>query len=85
MIKPTIGRVVWYWPGSRDPGPDAKGQPLAALVAHVHSDVLVNLFVVDANGNPYSKSSVRLVHAEDARPEAPGFCEFPLSPAKAAK
>lgn len=47
MIKPTVGRVMWFWPDVEDRG----DQPLIALVAYVHTDDLVNLAVFDENGD----------------------------------
>lgn len=66
MIVPTVGRIVWYHPllrgmGVGDPGPDPRGQPLAAIVTHVWSDTCVNLTVHDVNGNTYGRTSVLLV------------------------
>ncbi len=57
MIKPTIGRVVWYWPELSSRG----DQPYAAIVAYVWSDDLVNLAVFDRNGHSYNMTSVPLV------------------------
>lgn len=81
MIKPTVGRVVWYWPGFL-PMPT---QPLAAIVAYVHSDTLVNLAVFDANGVPSSQTSVHLWQGEGQRPTN-FFCEWmPYQIGQAAK
>lgn len=52
-MKPTIGRIVHYWPGSPDePEPKKKGQPYPAIVTHVHSDDCVNLTVFNDNSYP---------------------------------
>lgn len=67
MIKPTIGRVVWYQPN----GTEGYNGPLAAIVCHVHSDTMVNLAVLDPNGNPLSRTSVVLVQDDDGRPVGP--------------
>lgn len=74
MIKPTVGRVVWYWPRS----PQQGSQPLAAIVAHVWSDTCVNLAIFDANGNAmvYPSTSVLLVQEENERPSGGNFCEW---------
>lgn len=64
MIRPTIGRVVWYHPGPNDPTAIDATQPHAALIAHVENDRQVNLFVIDSEGGVYSRKSVRL--AQDA-------------------
>lgn len=62
MIKPTVGRVVWYWPDGVQP---EVSQPHAALVTRVWGDTCVNLAVFDANGSPYSKTSVELHQDEN--------------------
>lgn len=47
MIKPTVGRVMWYWPEAEDRGE----QPFCALVAHVCDDNMVNLAVFSEEGD----------------------------------
>lgn len=82
IIKPTIGRVVWFWLGSNK---DAE-QPQAALIAWVHSDTEVNLAVFDANGIPYNRIQVPLYQGEGERPEG-DHCEwmpYQIGQAKAA-
>lgn len=74
MIVPTVGRVVWFWPGGRRAKENGV-QPYAALVAFVHSDRLVNLGYVDANGGHSSATSVTLVQEGDAVPDF-GFAEW---------
>lgn len=60
MQKPTVGRIVHYFPGSAD-SLYVQGKPLAALITSVWSDTCVNLAVFHANGGtPYSKTSVFL-------------------------
>lgn len=43
-IKPTVGRVVWYWPASAELR-EKKGQPFCATITHVWGDTCVNLHV----------------------------------------
>lgn len=74
MIQPTIGRVVWYWPRLRNPGTQSS-QPQAAIVTWVHSDVLVNLVVFDANGRPSGRTSVELYQGQPDRPDGE-YCEW---------
>lgn len=79
MIKPTVGRVVWYRPNETDAitlGVGLGRQPLAAHVAYVHSDTMVNLMVIDPNGYPRSRTSVRLM--QEGLPALAGesFCEW---------
>jgi hypothetical protein len=61
MIKPTIGRVVWY----SEPNRKGTDQSHAAIVTYVWTDRMVNLAVFDPNGVPYNRTSVKLVQAED--------------------
>lgn len=80
MIKPTIGRVVWFTPAasiSRTFRIDDK-QPCAALITYVWSDRLVNLVVFDHAGSPHSCTSVTLLQAEDEVPVVLGgnYCEW---------
>lgn len=56
-IKPTIGRVVWFYPHGHREG----SLPHAAMIAFVHSDSLVNLGVLDPNGRSYNETSVSLI------------------------
>lgn len=63
MIKPTVGRVVWYTPSNDQ---RIKGEPddqvCAAIITYVWSDTMVNLMVMTPNGAPYGVTSVDLVH-----------------------
>ncbi len=74
VITPTIGRIVWYWPSPSDlathqmafemaAGEDA--QPMAAQIAYVHSDTMVNLSVTDHLGVLHSRTCVHLAQADD--------------------
>lgn len=63
MIKPTIGRVVWYHPVQSDPE-----IVFAAIVCHVWSDTCVNLHVMDSNGHCFAKTSVLLYQGEGQKP-----------------
>lgn len=89
MIKPTIGRVVWYTPNI--PGTDEKlavGSTgvLAAIVVNVWSDTVVNLAVFDANGDQYSRTSVLLIQDDAPKPPQGYYCEWmPYQIGQAAK
>jgi hypothetical protein len=77
MIKPTTGRVVWYQPNEYDAKMLGNSdQPLAAMVAYVHSDHLVNLMVIDANGVTHSRTSVALVQEGESPVVGASFCEW---------
>jgi len=70
MIKPTVGRIVYYWP---QPGEmsHVHEQPFAAQITHVWGQGCVNLSILNENGVRYAKTSVML--AQD-RPAVPGEC-----------
>ena len=79
MIKPSVGRVVWYY---EDPG---QTQPFAAIIAYVHSDTRVNLSVFDADGRQYASTGVQLL--QDGQDTVPyPFCKWmPYQVGQAAK
>lgn len=90
MIKPTVGRVVWYTPTKDEHGmyqfPCLSGQPLAAIIACVHTDVMVNLTVFDANGEPHGVCSVDLIQDGQPKPDYGRYCEWmPYQKGQAAK
>ncbi|MWV17552.1 hypothetical protein F3I16_16035 [Pseudomonas sp. L-22-4S-12] len=80
-IRPTVGRILWYWPTAYDitqgmfayPGSD---QPMAATVAFVHSDRMVNLAVADHNGKQFEKRSVTLLQEGDQVRDRSGYAEW---------
>lgn len=83
MIKPTIGRVMWYWPQKSSRGE----QPLCALVCFVHGDDMVNLAVFEPDGGHRATTSVPVVQ-EGSRYTAGDspYCEWmPYQLGQAAK
>lgn len=84
MIRPTVGRVVWFYPAGSSPG----NQPLAAIIAHVHSDTRVNLAIFDPNGVPMADppTSIPLAQDEDGMPASGFYCMWmPYQKGQAAK
>ncbi len=81
-IKPTVGRVVWYWPQT----PHASiygsllyiGQPFAATVAAVCDEggERINIGYLDHNGLAYSHRDVPLIQEGEAKPEGGNFCSW---------
>lgn len=69
VISPTPGRIVWYYPTQHDGIARLNGDPLAAIVAGVHNDRLVNLAVFDAYGNTQQRSLVLLVQPDETVPD----------------
>jgi len=81
MIKPTIGRVLWYWPRIHE----TDKQPRAAIVTWVHRDDLVNLAVFDPNGKASGRTGVELYQGKGDRPDRE-HCEWmPYQIGQAAK
>ena len=88
MIKPTVGRILWYWKAESDGATVQRDQPLAAIVTYVHGDRMVNIAFWDANGAWNSATSVPLIQAGDSdRMKKWGcYCEWmPYQTAQAAK
>ena len=82
MIKPTIGRVVWFF--TYVPGQGHKG-PFAAHVCYVHSDTSVNLMVISEDGNPRPRTSIRLIQDNMPEPSSDYCCWMPYQKGQAAK
>jgi hypothetical protein len=66
MIKPTIGRVVWFQPSKAADQP-LRTQPYPALVCYVHSDSCINVAYFNEGGTACSATSVTLVQDEKDR------------------
>lgn len=75
MVKPTVGANVLFVPAN--PNHDSilrsAGQKLAAIIASVHSDTMVNLAVFDANGAATCRTSVTLIQDADPIPSG-SYC-----------
>ena len=67
-MKPTIGRIVWYHP--------TPGITHAAQIAAVHSDICVNLGVLNEFGEQYAVRSVPLAREDDEKPTVGNWCEW---------
>jgi len=66
MITPTPGRVMWFWPEATR----RETHPLAAMVAYVHNDNMVNLSVLSTDGAPFPACSIAIV--QDGSPYVVG-------------
>lgn len=76
MIKPTVGRVVWFTPLLSDDRRWDVKQPLAAIVSYVWGDRMVNLAVFGPEGTQSGQTSVPLLQDDDAKPEAGRFASW---------
>lgn len=74
MIKPTIGRVVWFFDKNRQAD---LSQPLDAHIVYVYNDTMVNIAGFDQNGVPFAQTSVFL-RADETVPTngQPFWCEW---------
>lgn len=74
VIKPTVGRVVWFYPKDRL----VQEPPLAAIVTAVWGDRCVNLAVFAPNGVPLSHppTSVTLVQPGEVPPGVGCYCTW---------
>lgn len=59
-MEPSVGRIVWYWPGCDEPG-----QPQAAIITYVHSSKMIGVAVLSPSGCVRFRSSVRLCQPSD--------------------
>ena len=78
-ITPTVGRVVWFRPSTKDPlSKSVNGEPLAGHVARVNDDGTVNLMVISSEGLPESRKRVPLCQGDSPRPKKGGasWCEW---------
>lgn len=84
MIKPSIGRVVWYYPGGLQ-AVLQNVQPQPAIVCYVHGDRMVNLAIFSPSGLQYSAISVPLVQEGDNTPDHAFACWMPYQIGQAKK
>jgi hypothetical protein len=68
MIKPTVGRIVLFYPAPDSDRPRVGNDPHAAIITAVWGDACINLSVFDANGTPYAQTSVLLVQEGEPKP-----------------
>jgi len=86
VIKPTVGRVVWYQPeeGFASRFSNRGGQPCMAHVTYVCNDHVVNLDVVDHDGRHFPMKQVYLCGPSETC--KPGEAEWmPYQKGQAAK
>jgi hypothetical protein len=86
VIKPTVGRKVWYRPSDFDKagpvpmtvaGPVDDQHPLDATIIAVWSDRCVNVLVTDIAGRQFPVLSATLVQEGDPKPEHGRYVEWP--------
>lgn len=74
IIKPTVGRVVWFYPHPPGPGEQAR----AAIIAHAWGDTCVNLAIFDVDGipDPHPPTSVPLIQDGSPLPTKGYYCTW---------
>lgn len=90
LIKPTVGRVLWFFPrlewATAEGIVYVPGEPLAATIARVWGDRMVNLAFVDASGVSFNATSIKLLQENDAPPDGDHFAMWmPYQNGQAAK
>lgn len=84
MIKPSVGRVVLFYPHADEGEPE--GTTYAALVAKVLDDRSVNLAIFNSSGAPFSRQAVQLLQDDDAAPATGHYAAWmPYQVGQAAK
>lgn len=67
-MKPTVGRIVLFWPFMEKPDERKESHGRAAIITYVHSDTMVNLHVFGQDHNDDEagvQTSVDLVSGEN--------------------
>lgn len=82
MIKPTIGRQVWYRPTTGEMG-WKHTQPFAATVVHVWSDDVINVVALNELGHALHREHVTLAQDRGAQPGECEWMPFQVGQAKA--
>lgn len=88
MIQPTIGRVVWYYPGPHEKRLHINvkdAQPCVALICYVQNDSTVSLVVFDHFGSTHARQAVELCHGDTVPSEREHCVWMPYQKGQAAK
>ncbi|MBF9263569.1 Gp49 family protein [Paracidovorax cattleyae] len=75
MQKPTVGRVVHFFPATSD-DLYRNGEPVAATIVRVWTDTCVNLALFDGDAQLHARTSVLLHQEGHALPDA-GYAAWP--------
>jgi len=70
MIKPTVGRIVWYR------GSALQSEPWPAIINMTDGDSWVSLTVFPPHALPFPSSLVELVQEDRPRPSNQEYCEW---------
>lgn len=82
LIRPTVGRVVWYWPNAK--AVNDGEQPRAAILTYVQDDHTVNLVSFGHDGFPLPHHGIRLLEVDEPAPASGHFaCWMPFQAGQA--
>jgi len=77
VIKPTVGRKVWYRPAKGEAMVcNSDDQPMDATIIYVWNDRTVNLVVHDHGGSVHMRRSTLLLQGDEQYDPVTGFCEW---------
>jgi hypothetical protein len=77
MIIPTVGRIVHFYPHDKAGlGHELLAQPLAAQIAYVHANDLVNLSVTLPSGEHTAAKNVKLWDGEGDSPTGVSYATW---------
>lgn len=85
MIKPSVGRIIWYNPAPNEPIYSER-QVLAAIIAGVNFTGTINIAVFAADGSgPHARQDVPIFDGESAPIPAACCVWMPYQKGQAAK
>jgi len=70
-MKPSIGRVVWYYPANH-----GDGQPWPALIAYVHPNEQITVGGFRADGTPFDDRWITLYLPDAPLPQEGPYCTW---------
>lgn len=76
-MKPSIGRVLWYWPAGVDYKAEG-AQPQPVSICYVHSDSRINVGGFTPNGTHFADTSVLLLNDPNSygNPAGGSWCQW---------
>lgn len=84
MIKPSVGRRLYYWPHPEEKSFE-HDQPFDAGIAHVHDDTTITVTVNNDLGYPIApKQHITLAQDRQALPGECGWMPYQEGQARAA-
>jgi hypothetical protein len=85
MPKPSVGRIVHYWPTNLEAGDRPKEQPYPAMITHVFGDQCVNLDIGNDGSFPLREPCLKTsVSLGDPSSITPGTWSWPQIPERPA-